>query len=130
MITDGPELDKFVVEPSMEIEPFDPKLTKEIFLNHPYKILLYYLKKHPLNFNRWENEEINDFYFKILDDYNRYGISFMRKFQLYPDNNLYVIENDNSEKKVLNYVLIVNMTYFLKAIIKKLYYLIKQKSTI
>ena len=47
MITTGPELDRFVVEPCMEIEPFDPKLIKEIFLNHPYKILLFHLNKHP-----------------------------------------------------------------------------------
>ena len=34
----------------------------------------------------------------MLDDYNRYGISFKRKNQLFPDNNLYVIKNDNSKK--------------------------------
>ena len=99
MITSGPEMDQFVVEPGMEIEPFDPKLIKEIFLNHPYKILLHYLNKHPPpNYSRWKDEDINDFYFKMLDDYNRYGISFKRKNNLFPDNNLYVIKNDNSKK--------------------------------
>ena len=93
MITDGPEFDKFVVEPGMEIKPFDPKLTKEIFLNHPYKILIYHLNKHPPHFSRWEKEDINDFYFKMLDDYTRYGISFRLKDQLFSDNNLYVINN-------------------------------------
>ena len=34
----------------------------------------------------------------MLDDYNRYGVSFRRKNQLFSDNNLYVIENDNSKK--------------------------------
>ena len=99
MITDGPEFDKFVVEPGMEIEPFDPKLIKEIFLNHPYKILLFHLNKHPPEFSRWVNEDINDFYFKMLDDYNRYGICFSRKYQLFPDNNLYVIENKDKNIK-------------------------------
>ena len=99
MITDGPEFDQFVVEPGMEIEPFDPKLTKEIFLNNPYKILIFHLNKHPPNFRRWEDEDINDFYFKILDDYTRYGICFHRKYQLFPDNNLYVIENKDSNIK-------------------------------
>ena len=99
MITSGPEFDKFVVEPGMEIEPFDMKLIKEIFLNHPFKILLFHLKKHPPNYSRWENEDINDFYFKMLDDYNRYGVSFIREDQLFPNNILYVIENDNSKKE-------------------------------
>ena len=69
MITSGPEIDQFVFEPGIEIEPFDPKLKKEIFLNHPYKILLYFLNKHPPNYSRWKDEDINDFYFKMLDDY-------------------------------------------------------------
>ena len=99
MITSGPEFDKFVVEPGMEIKPFNPKLTKEIFLNHPYKILLYHLNKHPPEFSRWKNEDINDFYFKMLDDYNRYGISFHRKCELFPGNNLYVIKNEDKNIK-------------------------------
>ena len=98
MITSDPELEQFVIEQVMEIEPFDPKLTKEIFLNHPYKILLHYLENHPPGYSYWDNEDINDFYFKMLDDYNRYGISFKREDQLFSDNDLYVIENDNSKK--------------------------------
>ena len=103
MITSGPELDKFVVEPWMELEPFDPKLTKEIFLNHPYKILLHYLEKHPPNYSRWKDEDINDFYFQMLDDYNRYGISFRRENQLFPDNNLYVNDNSKKPKYILRF---------------------------
>ena len=127
MITSGPEIDQFVVEPGMEIEPFDPKLKKEIFLNHPYKILLHYLEKHPPNYSRWENEDINDFYFKMLDDYNRYGVSFKRESQLFSDNNLYVIKNDNSKKS--KFELHFDSKYDLLFINgydkKKLYYLIK-----
>ena len=127
MITDGPEFDKFVVEPGMEIEPFDPKLIKEIFLNHPYKILLHYLEKHPPDYSYWENVDINDFYFKMLDDYNRYGIAFERRYQLFSDNNLYVIENDNSKK--LKYELRFDSKYDLlfnnRYDKKKLFYLIK-----
>ena len=95
MITSGPE---FLVEPEMEIEPFDKKQVKEIFLNHPYKILLHYLEKHPPGYSYWEDVDINDFYFKMLDDYTRYGVSFRRENNLFPDNNLYVIRNDNSKK--------------------------------
>ena len=92
MITGDPEL-------GIEIEPFDSKLIKEIFLNHPYKILLFHLNKNPPNFSRWEDEDINDFYFKMLDDYSRYGIAFDRKYELFPDNNLYVIENKDKNIK-------------------------------
>ena len=99
MITSGPEFDKFVVEPGMEIEPFDMKLAKEIFLNHPFKILLLYLKKHLPYGSYFSSEvDINDLYFRLLDDYNRYGIAFEREFNLFPGNILYVIENDNSKK--------------------------------
>ena len=140
MITSGPEFDKFVVEPGMEIEPFDPKLKKEIFLNHPYKILLFHLNKHPPNYSRWKDEDINDFYFKMLDDYNRYGISFHRKYHLFPDNNLYVIENkdknikynlniysrkESTKAKIKTEIIELNIFYFLESMIKKLYYLIK-----
>ena len=126
MITDGPEFDKFLVEPGMEIEPFDMKLSKEIFLNHPFKILLYYLRKHLPYDSYFSEVDISDLYFRLLDDYNRYGIAFEREDNLFPDNNLYVIENDNSKNQNMNYILIVNISYFLIiTMIKKLYYLIK-----
>ena len=111
MITDGPEFDKFLVEPGMEIEPFDMKLSKEIFLNHPFKILLYYLRKHLPYDSYFSEVDISDLYFRLLDDYNRYGIAFEREDNLFPDNNLYVIENDNSKKP--KYELHFDSKYFL-----------------
>ena len=99
MITSGPE---FVVEPEMEIEPFDMKLSKEIFLNHPFKIILYYLRKHLPYGSYFSEVDICDLYFKLLDDYNRYGIAFQRENNLFPDNNLYVIENNNSKNIKFN----------------------------
>ena len=47
MIIISTKLDKFVVEPWMELEPFDPKLIKELSLNHPYKILLFFPNTSP-----------------------------------------------------------------------------------
>ena len=99
MITDDPELEQF--EPGMEIKPFDSKLIEEIFLNHPHKILLIHLDNNPPNSNRWEDKDIIHFYFKMLDDYTRYGIDFQRKFELLPNNNLYVIENKDKNIKYL-----------------------------
>ena len=111
MITCGPEFDKFLVEPGMEIKPFDQKQVKEILFNHPYKILIYYLEKHRPGYSYWENVDINDFYFKMLDDYNRYGVSFRREDELFSDNNLYVMKNDNSKKP--KYLLHFESKYFL-----------------
>ena len=110
MIIVSPELRKFVVEPWMELEPFDTKLIKEIQRNHPYKILLWvFYKYNPSYSNGKENDadpnsdgyddNILDFYFNILDDYNRYGIAFQRKYNLFPGNKLGVIENEDFEKR-------------------------------
>ena len=99
MITDGPDFDNFEVKPGMELESFDMNQKDEIFLNHPFKILMFYLGKHPPYYSRWDGIDLCDFYFEMLDDYNRYGISFRRKDHICGfDNCLYVVENDNSKK--------------------------------
>ena len=109
MIFISPEQDKFVVEPWMELEPFDPKLIKEISLNHPYKILLRILYKYYPSYSCCEGndanpdydgyEDVTDFYFRMLDDYNRYGIAFEREYELLPDNKLGVIEGKDFGKR-------------------------------
>ena len=116
MIFISPELDKFIVEPWMELEPFDPKLIKEIFFDHPYKIFLKILYKYypsynsskgnDANPNSFGYEDVTYLYFKMLDDYNRYGIAFEREYDLLPDNKLGVIENKEGEKT--NYYLVDN----------------------
>ena len=102
MIIVSPELNNFVVEPWMKLETFDPKLIKELHLDHPYKILLRILYKYYPSYSDWEendtlpyvdgDEYVTDFYFRMLDDYNRYGIAFERTFELLPDNKLGVIK--------------------------------------
>ena len=104
MIILSSELDKFVVEPWMELEPFDPKLIKELNLNHPYKIPLRILYKYSPSYNNCKEmdadpngdgyEDVTDFYFRMLDDYNRYGIAFERIYDLLPDNKLCVDEEE------------------------------------
>ena len=105
MIIVSPELDEFVVEPWMKLEPFDPELIKKITLNHPYKILLRILYKYYPSYNTGEgndadpnydgyDDNIVDLYFRMLDDYNRYGIAFDRTFKLFPDNKLGVFKDD------------------------------------
>ena len=101
MILESKELDDFVVEPWMELEPFDPKLIKKLDLDHPYKILLrfllnyspsYRIKKNDANPDYDGYEDFTDYYFEILDDYNRYGIAFDRYSDILPDNKLGVFE--------------------------------------
>ena len=99
MITSGPEFDNFEVKPELKLESFDMKQKDEIFLNHPFKILMFYLGKHPPYYSRWDGIDLCDFYFEMLDDYIRYGISFRRKDHICGfDNCLYVVENNNSKK--------------------------------
>ena len=104
MILGSPELDKFVVEPWMELKPFETKLIKEIQPNHPYKFLLIVLYNYYPSYSSGKGndanpdhdgyEDVTDFQFRILDDYNRYGIVFERQFNLFPDNKLCLIKDE------------------------------------
>ena len=88
----------------MELKPFDTKLIKEIFLDHPYKILLRILYKYHPSYSSWKGndanpdyvgyEDVTDLYFRMLNDYYRYEIAFDRKFELFPDNKLGVFEDN------------------------------------
>ena len=115
MILGSSELDKFIVEPWMELKPFDPKLIKKIQPNHPYKILLWIFYKYNLSYNNWNENDANpdcqgydddvvDFYFNMLDDFNRYGIAFQPKYDLFPDNKLGVFEEKDFGKSIYSLV--------------------------
>ena len=109
MIISSPELYKFVFEPWMELKPFDTKLIKKILRNHPYKILLRILYKYYPSYSSGKGndanpdydgyEDVTDFYFRMLDDYNRYGIAFEREHELFPDNKLGVFEYEDFGKR-------------------------------
>ena len=101
MILGSPELDKFEVKPWMIIESFDPKEIKKLDTDHPYKYLLWSLYKYNPSYNSTVgndaspdydgyDDDVADYYFKILDDFNRYGIVFSRNFDVFPGNKLYV----------------------------------------
>ena len=116
MILGSPELTKFVIEPWMELEPFDPKLIKEIFPDHPYKYLLNDIYKYaPGRYIKEENGAIPEcddnkdnanYYFKLLDNYTRYGVVFEHKYNLLPGNKLGVFESKYGGKN--NYYLVDN----------------------
>ena len=120
MITSGPEFDKFVVEPWMDLEPWidiepmfnllpiPPFYKEKLFLNHPYKILVKFIYKFYPNYKSDEEDKYHkdhtDFYFRILDDYNRYGIAFNSYPKLFPDNKLCVFEDKKYGKPIYKLV--------------------------
>ena len=117
MILGSRELDEFIVDPSMKLEPFNQKLIKKIQPNHPYKLLLWILYKYYPSYNDWNDNDakpgydgyddnVVDFYFRLLDDYNRYGVTFDRNWNILPDGQLGVLEEEDFGKKI--YSLIVN----------------------
>ena len=118
MITSGPEFDNFEVKPGMELESFDINEKDEIFLNHPFKILMYFLGKHPPYYSRWDDVDLCDFYFEMLDDYNKYGISFRRQDDLNKfDNCLYIIENDDQNYCKSKYLFVSVKHFDLKTLL-------------
>ena len=95
------KLDEFEVKPWMVFDSFDPKQIKNLDTDHPYKYLLWVLYKYAPSYNSTKgndaipnydgyDDDIVDYYFEILDDFNRYGIVFSRDSDLYPGNKLYV----------------------------------------
>ena len=116
MILGSRELDKFIVEPSMELEPFDPKLIKKIQPNHPYKLFLWILYKYNPSYNSWNDNDakpdsqgyddnVVDFYFGLLDDYNRYGVTFERDWNILQDGKLGVLEEEDFGEKIYSLIL-------------------------
>ena len=118
MILGSLELDKFIVEPWMELKSFDPKLIKEIQRNHPYKILLRDLYKYYPSYSSGKGndanpvydgyEDVTDVYFKMWDDYTRYGIAFDRNYELFSNNKLGVFKYKDFGKSVYHLVNIRN----------------------
>ena len=115
MILGNRELDEFIVDPSMKLEPFDPKLIKKIQPNHPYKLLLWILYKYNPSYNGWNDNDakpgydgyddnVVDFYFSLLDDYNRYGVTFDRDWNILPDGKLGVLEEEDFGKKIYSLI--------------------------
>ena len=115
MILGSPELDKFIVKPSMKLEPFDPKLIKKIQPNHPYKLFLWILYKYYPSYNGWNDNDakpvsdgyddnVVDFYFRFLDDYNRYGVTFDRDWNILPNGKLGVLEEEDFGEKIYSLI--------------------------
>ena len=99
-----------------EIKPFDLKKINDIKVNHPYqKIMILVYKYYCPYVDGFPGDILNEVdYFKVLDNYYRYGISFQKKHELYPENVLYVHEDF---KENPSFIYIVGNNYNLKQLL-------------
>ena len=94
MIIGGYELDNFIPS-KWEIKPFDLKLINNLERNHPFQKTMFITYKYYPNYQTGgddedglENDVVKDVnYFKILDNFYRYGITF-EEGEIYPENVL------------------------------------------
>ena len=86
-------MDKFIPS-NYELRPFDLKMINDLARNHPYQKIMFWVYKY---YRSYVDEFSGDIlyeidYFKLLDRYYRYGISF-ENGDLYPENVLCVKED-------------------------------------
>ena len=94
MICYSLEMDKFIPS-NWEIKPFDLKKINDISLNHPYQLTVFLVYKYYCSYvDEFEGDILDEIdYFEFLDNYYRYGITFQKKYNLYPENVLCVKED-------------------------------------
>lgn len=91
MIVFHPEMNELIIKSNREIKPFDLKLINDIKRNHPFQKIMTWV----FEFYNFYNDELEDDilyeidYFKLLDRYYRYGISFEDNYnELYPKKRI------------------------------------------
>ena len=89
MILDSPEMNELIINSNWEIKPFDLKLINDLARNHPYQKTMFWVYKYYASYdNEFEGDILNDTdYFKLLDRYYRYGITF-EDGDLYPKKRI------------------------------------------
>ena len=95
MILCSPEMDKFIISLNWEIKPFDLKLINNLARIHPYTKTMYLVYKYYASYvDEVESDILDEIdYFKLLNRYYRYGITF-EDYELYPKKRiLYEKEN-------------------------------------
>ena len=87
------EMDKFIPL-KWELEPFDLKKINDISRNHPYQQTMFLVCNYYCSYDdEVEGDILYEIdYFKLLDRYYRYGITFDNG-DLYPENVLCVNED-------------------------------------
>lgn len=91
MIIHSIEMENFIPS-NWEMKPFDLKLINNLTRKHPYQQTMFLVYKYYYSYvDEFEGDVIDEInYFEILDNYYRYGITFQEKYELYPENVLYV----------------------------------------
>ena len=92
MIIHSIEMEEFIPL-NWEIKPFDLKKINDISRNHPYQKIMFWVYKYYCSYvDEFEGDILYEIdYFKLLDRYYRYGITF-EDYILYPEKVLYVKE--------------------------------------
>ena len=95
MIIHSIEMDEFIPS-EWKLKPYDLKMINDLARNHPYQKTMFLVYKYYCSYDdEVEGDRLNEIdYFKLLDRYYRYGITF-DKCDLYPENVLCVKEDFN-----------------------------------
>ena len=95
MIVHSIEMDEFIPS-EWKLKPYDLKMINDLARNHPYQKTMFLVYKYYCSYDdEVEGDRLNEIdYFKLLDRYYRYGITF-DKCDLYPENVLCVKEDFN-----------------------------------
>ena len=94
MILCSPKLSKFIMPHDFKFELFDLKKINTLHNNHPFQHLVFILQKYCCDFlenEKYDNDEIYEEYFNLLDRYYKYGITF-DDGDVYDKKKLYVNE--------------------------------------
>ena len=104
MIIHSIEMDKFIPS-NWKLKPFDLKLINNLERNHPFQKTMFITYNYYPNYQTGgddedgvdyygtglENDVVEDVdYFELLDNFYRYGITFQKKYEIYPENVLCV----------------------------------------
>ena len=88
------EMDELIVPLNWEPKPYDLKMINDLTRNHPYQKIMFLVYKYYCSYvDEFPGDILHEIdYFKLLDRYYRYGITF-EDFDLYPENVLCVKED-------------------------------------
>ena len=94
MIIHSLEMEEFIPL-NLELKPYDLKMINDLSRNHPYqKIMFIVIKCYMSYHDEYPGDVLDEIdYFELLDSYYRYGITFHKKYDLYPEDVLYVKED-------------------------------------
>ena len=92
---------KYVLPHDFKFELFDLKKKNTLYHNHPFQRLVFILQKYYCDFitnEEYDNDEIFEEYFILLDRYYKYGITFQDD-DVYDKKKLYV--NETTEDDII-----------------------------